>query len=465
MQLHPRFTLLLSFLLFGTVAQAQLGMGGQPHPSAALDVKATNKAFYPPRLTTAQRNAVVDPQAGALIYDTDKGTMYMHDGNSWLALSFADAGTTPLISRRASDSRPDATFGTSVAISGDYAIVAGGGNAYIFFRSSTTWLEQAKLTPTASASSASFGTNSVGIAGDYAIVGAPTENSFRGAVYIFRRSGATWTQQARLTATDAANYDYFGKSVAISGAYAIVGAPSKNSFQGAAYIFSGSGSSWSQQTQLTPADGPIRNQFGHSVGIAELYGQISYLGTRAIVGESFDFDVNNTTTISAYIFNRNTFDSFWTQQAKLTPSVAFDYTSLSVAISDKYAVLGRPGTSIGGQSQGAVYIYARPATTWTQQIALNPPYGVNSDNFGSSVSASGDYVLVGTPGRNSSQGTTFLYKNTLGVWAQSKQMTDTYSPGFPYTGRSVGLSNGLFIIGEPGYQNYTGKVLFGTVDN
>ncbi len=126
-------------------------------------------------------------------------------------------------------------FGYSVSIDGDYAIVGanenddagtGSGSAYIFVRSGTNWTEQAKLTASDAAEGDHFGT-SVSISGDYAIVGAHANDdggSYSGSAYIFVRSGTNWTEQAKLTASDANGADEFGISVSIDGDYAIVGA-------------------------------------------------------------------------------------------------------------------------------------------------------------------------------------------------------------------------------------------------
>ncbi len=83
--------LLLLCCLLARPAFAQIGMGGEPHPSAVLDLKATDKAFYPPRLTTIQRKAIVNPQPGAFVYDLDKGTFYLFDGQNWSPLAFTTA--------------------------------------------------------------------------------------------------------------------------------------------------------------------------------------------------------------------------------------------------------------------------------------------------------------------------------------------------------------------------------------
>jgi hypothetical protein len=78
---------------------------------------------------------------------------------------------------------------------------------------------------------------SVAISGSTAVVGATGKNSYKGAAYVFVRSGATWTQQAELTASGAEPWDVFGNSVAISGSTALVGAYGKNSMTGAAYVY------------------------------------------------------------------------------------------------------------------------------------------------------------------------------------------------------------------------------------
>ncbi len=114
------FLLLLSFSsLLARPAAAQVGIGGTPDPSAALDVKATNKAFYPPRLSTMQRQNIPSPQPGALVYDSDKGSLYLYDGQSWLPLGVGDPNVPTLIARTATDGTTYDRFGSVVAITGD----------------------------------------------------------------------------------------------------------------------------------------------------------------------------------------------------------------------------------------------------------------------------------------------------------------------------------------------------------
>ena len=115
--------LLFLWTLFTLPAFGQLGMGGQPHSSAALDVKATDKAFYPPRLTTIQRKAIADPQPGAFVYDLDQTTFYLFDGQRWLPLATQNPTNPIPATRLADDGNNGDQFGGTVAISGDYALV------------------------------------------------------------------------------------------------------------------------------------------------------------------------------------------------------------------------------------------------------------------------------------------------------------------------------------------------------
>ena len=174
----------------------------------------------------------------------------------------------------ASDGAANDEFGWFVDIDGDYAIVGAhhdddsgntSGTAFIFKRNGTTWTQQQKLTASDGAAGDKFG-QSVSIDGDFAIVGAlwnSEKATYAGAAYIFVRSGTTWTQQAKLLASDGAYDDRFGYSVAIDGDYAVVGSTlddDKGTSSGSAYIFVRSGTSWSQQAKLTANDGAARFQ-------------------------------------------------------------------------------------------------------------------------------------------------------------------------------------------------------------
>ena len=296
MKLSLYFVLLGCLLTLPTYAQ--IGMGGQPHPSAVLDLKspANDKALYPPRLTTIQRKAIANPQPGAFLYDLDQSTFYLFDGANWLPLAFQNPANIMPTTRLASDGATFDSFGNSVAISGDYALVgaygddiganANQGSAYVFVRSGSSWTQQDKLTATDGAANDYFG-NSVAISGDYALVGAYADdigaNTAQGSAYVFFRSGSSWTQQQKLTAADGAANDNFGNSVAISGDYALVGAPyddiGANIQQGSAYVFKRTGTGWSPVRPVID-NSPANTRNGNGVGISN--------GTFIIGGPGFE---------------------------------------------------------------------------------------------------------------------------------------------------------------------------------
>ena len=129
------------------------------------------------------------------------------------------------------------------------------GSAYIFVRNGQTWIQQAKLVASDAATDDGFGF-SVGISGENAIVGAKGDDDagrFSGSAYVFSREGQTWTQQAKLNASDASETDEFGVSAAIDGDYAVVGARSNDvvvSNSGAAYLFFREGQNSRQATRM-----------------------------------------------------------------------------------------------------------------------------------------------------------------------------------------------------------------------
>ena len=179
-------------------------------------------------------------------------------------------------------------FGLAVALEAGTALVgtayktvdgkACAGSAYVFTGSGSSWDEQAILSPADAAAADYFGF-SVAISGDTALVGAEYkqvgDNGGQGAAYVFTRGGSDWTQQAKLVAGDGAAGDQFGNSVALEGGTAVVGAYYAGGGQGAAYVFTADGASWSQFQKLTDADPVTNEHFGSSTAIS---------GNTAVVG-------------------------------------------------------------------------------------------------------------------------------------------------------------------------------------
>ena len=187
----------------------------------------------------------------------------------------------------ASDTSAGDRFGFSVGISGDTVVIGAPASssftgvarsAYVFVRSGSLWSQQQKLTASNPFVDDAFAI-SVGISGDTAVIGAPGRfPPATGTAYVFVRSGSLWSRQQKLTAGDPAVNDAFGFSVGISGDTAVIGASRKSELTGAAYVFMRSGSLWSQQQKLTASDPAAGDRFGDSVGIS---------GDTAVIGAPF----------------------------------------------------------------------------------------------------------------------------------------------------------------------------------
>ncbi len=322
--------------------------------------------------------------------DAGKAYFFQREGNSWVQRKTITA----------SDGEPEDYFGTSVAISGDYAIVGAIGHdtvgqAYIFYWDGYNWNEQAILSASDKANGDWFGT-SVSISGDYAIVGANGNNrgsSKQGKAYIFHRSGTSWLEEDILSASDGVEGDYFGDGVAISGDYAIVGASryytDGHEVEGKAYVFHRTGSDWLEESILTSSDGNQGDQFGCS---------ISMYGDFAIIGAPDDWHPLGIPG-KAYVFHRS--GSTWTEQAKLFASDggrSDDHFGRSVSIYGDYAIIGAKRTNDYEfyDEQGRAYIFRRSGSKWVEEAILQASDGsTNRDNFGSSVTISNNYAIVG----------------------------------------------------------------------
>jgi hypothetical protein len=325
----------------------------------------------------------------------------------------------------AADGNDNDNFGCSVSISGDYAIVGAWrdydsgdllGSAYIFKRDGLSWSQKAKLTASDGIDHHYFGT-SVSISGDYAIVGANNddENGMgAGAAYIFTPNDvdpSNWDQQAKLTADDGALQDLFGYSVSISGDYAVIGAigdDDAGNRSGSAYIFYYDGANWSQQDKLLASDGAENDWFGWSVSVS---------GDYAIVGAYLNESASGTSSGSAYIFKRD--GTNWSQQAKLIAAdgAAADNFACSVSVSGNYAIVGDSNDNDNGTWSGAAYLYDFSDPCNIIETKLTASDGAADDYFGGSVSISGDYAVVGAS-----------YDNDNGTWSGSAYLYDFSDP-------------------------------------
>jgi hypothetical protein len=277
------------------------------------------------------------------------------------------------------------------------------GAAYVFINSNGTWDQVARLTAGVLAGYENAGASvAVSAGGDTIIVGAPAADvngkQDAGAVYVFVRDpggAAVWTQQARLVAGDGAANDNFGGAVAIDGDTLVAGASRSDvsgaTDAGAAYVFVRSGTTWSQQAKLAASDRVGFDNFGSAVAID---------GDTAAVGSPADNNESGDDAGSAYVFVRS--GASWTEQAKLvaTDGAAAVYFGALLALSGDTLLVGAPlATHSGAPQAGAAYAFTRPVggTTWTQSAKLVRTAPAVGDFFGQAVALSGDGAMVGAP--------------------------------------------------------------------
>jgi len=316
-------------------------------------------------------------------------------GAFWDDANGADSGSAYIFTRSGStwtqqaklfptDGTEGDNFGSFVSIQDDTALIGAmydeTGSAYIFTRSGTTWTQQTKLLPSDGEIGDMFG-RCVSIDGDTAVVGSPN-NGGTGAAYVFTRSGTTWTQEAKLLASDGEDGDWFGHC-AVDGDTALIGAfydDDNGASSGSVYIFTRSGSTWTQQAKLLPTEGGPGDYFGWSVYLNQ---------DNAIVGAG---EIGHDHG-SAYVFTRS--GTTWTEQAKLVPSdgETGDHFGVTVSLSGERALIGAP-YNVG---TGAAYVFTRAGAIWSQQAKLLASDGSGGDLFGYSVSIDSETALVNGP--------------------------------------------------------------------
>jgi hypothetical protein len=316
--------------------------------------------------------------------DSGSAYVFIRNGTTW----------TQQAKLLASDGAAGDQFGYFPVLDGDTALIsayyddAHKGSAYVFTRSGTTWTEQQKLIASDGIGGAQFGV-SVALQGDTAFIGANRDDdngNYSGSVYVFTRSGITWTQQQKLTASDGAAQDRFGLCVAFEGDTALISAGGDDNLTGSAYIFTRNGTTWTQQQKIYASDGAAGHVFGNFISLD---------GDTAVIGAPNDDD-NGIDSGSAYVFIRN--GTTWTQQAKLLASdgAAGDLFSVwAVSLDGDTTLIGASSDDDMGTNSGSVYVFTRSGITWTQQQKLTASDGEKGDNFGITVALQDDTAFIG----------------------------------------------------------------------
>ena len=353
----------------------------------------------------------------------------------------------------ASDGATHDCFGWYVCINKDSAIIGApfdddfgyqSGSAYVFILNDSTWTQQAKLIASDSSIGGMFG-YSVAIKNDTAIIGSPGDNLNTGSVYVFTRTENTWTQQEKISALDSEYNDYFGHSVSIDNDYLIIGAWGDNNYgpqSGSAYVFIRNDSTWAQQAKLIPSDSNVSDMFGYSVSISD---------DTALIGapdDGFEGDSG-----SAYVFIRN--NSTWTQQAKLIASdgATRDSFGSSVSLDGNTALIGAKWDDDKGAQSGSAYIFNRIGTTWKQQAKLLASDGATGDIFGWSVSLYCEIAVIGAQDNDENgldSGSAYVFTRKDINWLQQQKLLASDSESGDFFGDSVAINSNTILVGTYG---------------
>ena len=390
-------------------------------------------------------------------------------------------------------------FGSSVAISGDFAIIGAfqesqdvlgnntlsqAGSAYIFERdNSGNWNQQQKITASDRASGANFG-RSVAIFEDVIVIGAHKEDyntsgsdykSNAGSAYIFEKDNlGNWSQTQKIVANDRYNDDSFGWSVAVSGTHIIVGAyqEDENVFgldtkitAGSAYVFEKDNlGSWNQTQKIVASDRAISDYFGFSVSISGNYALIG------AYGQDYNAEGTNSTygAGAAYVFEKDS-SGQWSEVQKLVASHRDlnDLFGVAVSISGNTAVVGAHEEDYDSNesnikfNSGAVYIFTRQTNgSWVLEQKISAEDRNSFDFFGRSVSISGNLLVVGAYQEKEDEeglnpygdaGSAYVFeKNTNGLWLAKQKIVASDRASDDYFAYNVAISGEDVLVGAYG---------------
>jgi len=421
------------------------GAGEQAVEYSELVVSDSLGRNIPARLTVAEEQVVIEAEDHEATYPLTIDPVFTFQQK----LTAADAANGDF-------------FGDAVALSGATLAVGASndeigmnqeqGSVYVFTRSGATWTFQQKITAFDGAAGDSFGRD-VALYGATLAVGAYAHNigsnANQGAAYVFTRVGATWSLQQKITAFDGAADDSFGAAVALSDYTLVVGASADtigaNTWQGSAYVYTRIGAVWSLQKKLTTV-GAAYDRFGWTVALD---------GDTVAVGA--------TGADAVYIFKR--YGTIWLQEQKLFAhdgaSGAFAWT---VALDGDTVVVSALGDTVGSNfQQGSAYVYVRSGSTWTFQQKLTANDGAAEDYFGKSVAVRGDIAVVSAygddVGANQDQGSVYVFARSGAaqpIWTQIKKLTAFDGAAYSGFGQAVALSSDTLVVGA--HSNFVQEV-------
>ena len=287
---------------------------------------------------------------------------------------------------------------------------------------------------------------SVAFRGDTAIVGAYGKSDLvrnAGAAYAFTRNAGSWTQQARLGISSPLIDAYLGATVATNGSYTAAGAPYASvgaQNDGVVYLFSNA--TWQQQTILLPNDPDSLSQFGNALAIND-----NTLFVGAPMHDSFGVNAG-----AVYVF---TFDGVsWVQQQKLigVDTAPGDRFGSALALNDGWLAVSAPLHSSPGSPGGAVYLFEFDGVSWVQRYKVGAPDTIAGDRFGSAIALDDGWLAVGVPLHRfvgSASGAVYLFEFNGTAWVQRQKFVASDTAGSDQFGSALALENRRLVVGAP----------------
>jgi hypothetical protein len=287
---------------------------------------------------------------------------------------------------------------------------------------------------------------SVAVRGDTAIVGAYGKSDLvrnAGAAYAFTRNSGSWTQQARLGTSTPLIDAYLGATVATNGSYTAAGAPYASvgaQNDGVVYLFSNA--TWQQQTILLPNDPDSLSQFGNALAIND-----NTLFVGAPMHDSFGVNAG-----AVYVF---TFDGVsWVQQQKLigVDTAPGDRFGSALALNDGWLAVSAPLHSSPGSPGGAVYLFEFDGVSWVQRYKVGAPDTIAGDRFGSAIALDDGWLAVGVPLHRfvgSASGAVYLFEFNGTAWVQRQKFVASDTAGSDQFGSALALENRRLVVGAP----------------
>lgn len=419
------FLLLMLSSVLPFFVDAQVGIGtNTPVPSAALEVRSTDKGVVFPRMTTAQRKAISNPATGLMVFDLDKNALYIFNGSEWQPLGVYSVSELKGIEISAPYTS-NVGFGKAAGISGNYAAVSAYqydtlasndiGAVLIYRKQADGWqLHQRILAPDTS-SFDEFGT-CMDMSGDYLIVGAPNKSVLNtnrsGKVYIYKLNTATgfFDLDGQLThPSGLSTFVYFGFSVGIThrspipgGVTVVVGAPQQlvNGVNaGTASIFHRNGAN--NYVHVNTINGfQASEQFGHAVDIDSnlvLVGAPSYDTTVVNIATTY----SNTGRVQLNRFNAGNFN---TVDVRLAPAVDTSQSiGYSVKLNGDLFAIAPSGLSINRPSAGIrIYLRTAPGSASQQfsyltNLADYEAPGTTTITMGYQLAFTSNRLIAGVP--------------------------------------------------------------------